>query len=503
MKIEQLAKGLFFLGVVLWLAAYICGQIVDPDLWWHIVIGRWILSQQQIPHVDLWTQFGSGQVFRAYSWLIEILFAQVDAYGPRALFALKYFIAVLFSGSVFLMLKKLSKDSFFALLFSVPVVLGCYNHFTLRPQSLIWVYFAGLLAVTLKQEKFSKKDLGYIFILMMLWANTHLSAALPLLAVATGMLAKNNLSVTLKAVGAGFLGTLCTPYLGGEWITFISKVNHPFTNSSIAEFQAATINQYPTVFLFLMVLVGLWFLHLRPKALPVVLPLSVGAFVLGGLAINKFLPLALIFVAAVLATIWREQSRSMVQETGIPQAIAKFSEGLNGLPNSAFVLLGILLSLVAGGQVFMTSKKPIAGQIVALEAMNFFQNNKLPLPVLNTFGDGGYVLYRFADASGIPGYKVPIDGRTNITPRDVQEKHHAAFSGYTTWRDYIDLVHPETILWRTASPLTALAIASKEWCLVYQHEDLERGHSLFIKREMWTKSYSQLKSINCNTLTAL
>lgn len=41
--------------------------IEDPDLFWHIVIGRWILDHGAVPQVEHWNYFGLGQTFRAYS----------------------------------------------------------------------------------------------------------------------------------------------------------------------------------------------------------------------------------------------------------------------------------------------------------------------------------------------------------------------------------------------------------------------------------------------------
>ena len=41
--------------------------IEDPDLFWHIVIGRWILDHGAVPQVEYWNYFGLGQTFRAYS----------------------------------------------------------------------------------------------------------------------------------------------------------------------------------------------------------------------------------------------------------------------------------------------------------------------------------------------------------------------------------------------------------------------------------------------------
>ena len=73
--------------IVLWLSAliavglYIAGPLVDPDLWWHITAGRWMIAHGEVPTVDYWNMFGVGKPWRAYSWSVEVIFAAVEGNG--------------------------------------------------------------------------------------------------------------------------------------------------------------------------------------------------------------------------------------------------------------------------------------------------------------------------------------------------------------------------------------------------------------------------------------
>jgi len=226
--------------------------------------------------------------------------------------------------------------------------------------------------------------------------------------------------------------------------------------------------------------------------------LTLGGFVFIALAINKFIPFALIFSGALLSLFWGRERESIAKERGLAEAMALLISQIRDSSPVVKCIVAVVLFASSLMQFYQSFKRPVADHIVAVEAMDFFETNGLPVPLLNTFGDGGYVMYRFSDPFGQTGYKVPIDGRTNITPREVQLAHHAAFSGYVNWQDYLDLVKPVSVLWRTASPLTALLLAKNEWCLVYQSTDKERGHSLFISQSIWLESYSHLESNNCN-----
>lgn len=70
-KVEPFHPGLWDLkSLALWailivVAACMARPLRDPDLWFHIVSGRWILSHQQVPTQDYWNMFGVGKPWRS------------------------------------------------------------------------------------------------------------------------------------------------------------------------------------------------------------------------------------------------------------------------------------------------------------------------------------------------------------------------------------------------------------------------------------------------------
>src|SRR5260370_33390674 len=57
--------------------------IVDPDIWWHLREGQWIVSHYAGPTTDPFAAYGLGKPWIAYSWLFEVL-----VYGPFRSFGL-------------------------------------------------------------------------------------------------------------------------------------------------------------------------------------------------------------------------------------------------------------------------------------------------------------------------------------------------------------------------------------------------------------------------------
>ena len=47
--------------------------LVDPDIWWHLRTGQWIVEHAQVPATDPFSAYGMGNHWVAYSWLFEVL----------------------------------------------------------------------------------------------------------------------------------------------------------------------------------------------------------------------------------------------------------------------------------------------------------------------------------------------------------------------------------------------------------------------------------------------
>ncbi len=47
--------------------------ISDPDIWWHLRTGEWIVAHGTVPTFDPFSSYGMGRPWIAYSWLFEVL----------------------------------------------------------------------------------------------------------------------------------------------------------------------------------------------------------------------------------------------------------------------------------------------------------------------------------------------------------------------------------------------------------------------------------------------
>src|SRR5439155_20259973 len=79
---------IFGLAVYLPLLFAARAVLSDPDTYWHIAVGRWIIAHGKVPHVDVFSFSMPGAPFTPPEWLAEIGIAWLyDHYGWGALVA--------------------------------------------------------------------------------------------------------------------------------------------------------------------------------------------------------------------------------------------------------------------------------------------------------------------------------------------------------------------------------------------------------------------------------
>lgn len=493
---------ILFIAFVFAAALYIVQPLADPDLWWHIVTGRWILANQTLPTKDIWTQFGGDVHWVAYSWSNEIIFALFDRwFGLEGLLFLQMFLAVIFTVVLCYTLGKVAKNYILGSLLGAAIVAGCHAHFALRPQSVIWVYLTLILFISeqISQYGLNRRRIIFLMIVFCAWANAHITTIIGLGVVAAWTstdfpLKLKDLRIPIIACIFGLLATFITPYLGYEWIIFFSKSGHPLTFSSIQEFAPANIMQTPTAFLLLSAALVAAFWFLNRKAVTAFQLIGAAALLVGSLAVIKFLPFALIFIGFILARQWRYLGSEDSYNPGLIQALQRLEALIRKIPKEGLSFVLICTALVNAsntwGVLIDKNETPV-------EAVDLMQSKNLPLPLMNSFGQGGYLSYRYADLMGNPGLKVSIDGRTNLISHDVWEQYQKSWLGNWGWRAYIERVNPKTILWRGDSALIRILEAEGKWCTVFNKGARPNSNVVMLKRDTVESLVKEGSDLRC------
>ena len=75
-------------AVVVLTAAVGLDALSDPDVWWHLRLGQWILGHGRIPTVELFSYTAGGKPLVAHEWFAGVTFAVLDGAGGLLLLAL-------------------------------------------------------------------------------------------------------------------------------------------------------------------------------------------------------------------------------------------------------------------------------------------------------------------------------------------------------------------------------------------------------------------------------
>jgi hypothetical protein len=225
-----------------------------------------------------------------------------------------------------------------------------------------------------------------------------------------------------------------------------------------------------------------------------------GGMTLAGLTSVKFLPFAAISLGALIAVWWRQNRAKQGASAGsqLAEGIWQAKKSFEGLSWQTLGSIAFFFSCISTVNVAALVRRPIDTTLVPKDAVDFIEEKKLEHPILNEFGSGGYLMYRYSNSDGVPLYKVAIDGRTNVNDPEIWDMYQASLRGSAHWHNFIDKVQPKTILWRQGSAFVSLLLLDPDWCRVFATGSSENDFVLFVSRADFQKRRSELSSIDCN-----
>lgn len=198
----------------------------DPDTYWHIAVGQWILDHGALPRVDIYSFTRAGEPWISTSWLAQVLFAKAYDWagwsGPVVLTALAG--AATFALLACYLGARIGEK--YALLAAVAALTLSASHLLARPHVLVLPVMLAFVQGLLAASDARKAPPVLLLPLLALWANLHGSFVLGLALIAPIALdalwnADSTGRVTLAmrwlAFGAAALAASCvTPYGWGS-----------------------------------------------------------------------------------------------------------------------------------------------------------------------------------------------------------------------------------------------------------------------------------------------
>ncbi len=147
----------------------------EPDLWWQIRTGEWILQQQQVPKVDVFSFTHQGAEWINIKWGFEVLAALIsNSLGPESVFLLQILVSVLI---LFFLYKILHQQNIHgAALFclsSILLLFAIEYRIIGRPEMFSHLFVVLYIFLLLLYAKKKSKLIFLLIPLQILWCNLH------------------------------------------------------------------------------------------------------------------------------------------------------------------------------------------------------------------------------------------------------------------------------------------------------------------------------------------
>src|SRR5271166_6969024 len=105
MKILELSRGRTLAAILLFgLLAMTARSATDPDLWWHLRTGQWIVETGHVPHSDPFSFTRGGHAWVSHEWLSEVVFYELWKHGGTT--ALIVFSAIITTAGFMLLYRR-------------------------------------------------------------------------------------------------------------------------------------------------------------------------------------------------------------------------------------------------------------------------------------------------------------------------------------------------------------------------------------------------------------
>lgn len=441
------------------------GAVVgDPDVWWHLRTGEWIIQHRSVPHTDSFTTFGAGQPWAAYSWLFElILFGLFRCFG---LYGIVLYTGVMILG-ITVAVHRITQRSLGNTPASVLLTFGvCFSMghlYTPRPWLLTIFFFAVELDAILRfRQNRSLRSIIFLPVLFALWVNVHIQFidGLAVLGLACADEAwttfrqhdrKSRPAIDLIAVTLlCCVATLANPY--GFHIYHVARdlATQSGVLNTLQELQAMPFRDPVdwTVLALAMASVGTLARQRRPSPFHSLL-LTFG-IVLAFRSQRDVWVLAIVS-AATLAIFARPNERTVLS------SLARYNPSLIG----AALLLLLASSRYIGIRNCQLEKRLVTS--LPVSAAEYIRRVGYSGPIFNDYGWGGYLMWSLHQ-------KVCIDGRAALQGDKRIAESIATWGGQPAWEKNPDLLSSNLILGQRNAPLSQLLRKDSQFTLLYEDD---------------------------------
>ncbi len=436
--------------------------LVDPDFWWHLEAGRWIVEHGRVPWEDPFSYTARGRLWIAYSWLPEVVFYALTHFlGFDALIWFIAGAAAALVGLIYLSCRTAGASPRASLAVSTLAAAATSGAWAERPQLLSFVLLAALVGC-LRSERLAVRLPWLTAPLVALWANVHIvfsvGIALVGLAATCDLLEGRRDPRRWAALASGALATLLNPY-GWRLLEHLPLM--------IGQLGVIRVTE-----------------ELRSPDFHSTLGKVIGVFVLGAIAVfvvsreRKTLFELTSFFVALASGLYMARNMALFSIIAAPTVARHLDSMLpvrdlrpllrtpRGLLAFHYFLvlsaIGALLFLAPRGHGWRDNLAP---GIFPVAAADLVADRYAGRRLFNDFDSGGFLIFRL-----YPRTLVSIDGRNQVYGEEIMRRYLRTYFLDRGWQQFLHDCDPEVILWPADSPFAILVGKLPEWRQVFADE---------------------------------
>ena len=401
------------LGVAAFLIPVLAGWgLRDPDTYWHIAAGRWMLAHGAVLTHDPFSFTRRGAPWIAQEWGAELLIALVFRLAGWA--GLVLLAAACFAGTLAYLLRFLlaRMEPLHALVLAFLAGSMMFPSLLVRPHELVWPLTALWMGTLVGAAERCRAPPWWLLGVMLLWANLHASFILGLLlAVPIALEAVLGARPAWKPAArrwglflAAAVGCALANPQGLKLLIYPFRVLDMSALDYIAEWRPPDLQHLQILSLWLALILGLAFIgRIR-------LPLTRNVLVLGLLfmALQHVRNVALLgllapfLLAAPVAAVWRGREARGRDAAGPDRCLRALTPPA---PRAAALAAIALAAVIAAVAVRIERPHPPAA-VAPRAALAALLARGAGGRILNDYSFGGYLIFR-----GVPVF---VDGRADL-----------------------------------------------------------------------------------------
>ena len=474
---ERLSARTLLLGsVLIVIVTLFIGPEQDPDFWWHLRIGRWMVENGRLPSTDIFTFTVSSHVWTDHEYLTEML--MWVTFSRLGLPALIVAFGLLTWAGFWLIYLQVRRQPF--VFVGLGLVIGALAGSPIwGPRAQMITFAFSCLELFWIQGYLTGRSraLNFFPLVMILWANLHGGWVIGFAWLGVALVAElvmwawdqDNLAYAMHArrlaviAGASVLAVAATPHL-------LSLYPYPFqTQGSVAQQR----------------LIVEWFspdfheIYVRPFEAMVFL--LIGGFALRRPSLYEFLLTALalflalqsvrniaLFVAATTPVLINSYSNWWKEYA----AARKWTFSLPPRPifaaTTAVVLVVILgvTALRVSGNISPARQQQVDAASYPIGAADWLASHPdVGTHMYNQYGWGGYLAYRFYPQQN---RQVFIFGEAALMGDGLLNEYEDVQTLRPDWKQILDKYGVDYIVYNKGEALSNVLATQPDWTLVYQ-----------------------------------